>query len=85
MSEREDFLDRTVFRGAQGSSIEHPTLERCHELHQAFDELLAAYLIAHPGATPSTTDAIDVARWSWARIQVLLTETYRERMETHRR
>ena len=34
------------------------------ELHRAFDELLADYLLHNRGALPSTTTCMELAEWS---------------------
>ena len=57
MSDREDFLDRTVF--AVRGSLEDPTLDHCRVLHLACDELLAGYLLAHPKMDLAEINAVN--------------------------
>ncbi len=50
--------DRDLLRGRAAE------VKRWRELHNEFDTLLAAYLVAHPKSMPSTISALDLMQWS---------------------
>lgn len=43
------------------------------ERHRALDELVAAYLVAHPGSRPSTIVVMDLMVWSHAQLEIAQT------------
>ena len=53
---------------------ERDDLAEAQRQHETFDQLMASYLMANHGKTPSTTTLSELMTWSYARIVALHAE-----------